>query len=66
MFEFEDDVKKHERCEGCQYKRIVHTNSGFNFYGCYHKPYIGKRVAEIKDCPKKKAGVQNDSLDASN
>lgn len=58
MFEFEDDVKKHERCEGCKYKHIVHTNGGFNFYGCYHRPYTGKWVAEIKDCPKKKAGAE--------
>ena len=55
MFEFEDDVKKHERCEKCEYKHIVHTNGGFNFYGCYHRPYTGKRVAEIKECPKEGA-----------
>lgn len=53
MFDEDDRAKeKRERCRGCEYKRIVHCNGGFNFYGCYHRPYTGKRVAEIKDCPK--------------
>ena len=52
MFEYEDDVKKHERCENCKYRHIIYANGGFKFYGCYHKPYTGKWVAEIKYCPK--------------
>ncbi len=58
MFEFEGDEKRHERCEGCKDRHIVHTNSGFKFYGCYHRPYIGKWVAEIKECPKEKGGAE--------
>lgn len=50
MFE-QDDVKK-QRCEGCKYGKSVHANGGFSFKGCYHRPYNGKWVAEIKDCPK--------------
>jgi Fe-S-cluster-containing hydrogenase component 2 len=53
-FDIEDKflkVKK-ERCDGCKYCKEVHANGGFSFYGCHHKPYRGKWVAEIKDCPK--------------
>ena len=52
----EDDMQreKRARCQGCEYKRMVHANGGFNFYGCYHRPYKGKRVVEIKECPKSK------------
>lgn len=49
-----NEEQERKRCEKCEYKHLVHTNSGFNFYGCYHRPYKGKRVAEIKDCPKGK------------
>jgi len=53
MFDEDDRMhEKKERCRGCEYRHIVHTNGGYNFYGCYHRPYTGKRVAEIKDCPK--------------
>lgn len=45
-------LKRGERCSGCEYRHIVHANGGFNFYGCYCSPYTGKRVSEIKDCPK--------------
>ena len=41
------------RCKPCEHAYVVGTqNSGFMFLGCYHKPYKGKWVAEIKDCPK--------------
>lgn len=50
MFESETVVKP--RCEGCEYRKIVHAQNNYTFYGCYHHPYIGKRVAEIKECPK--------------
>lgn len=39
-------------CAKCKYCRAVHCNGGFSFYGCYYKPYHGKRVTEIKQCPK--------------
>ena len=41
-----------ERCDGCKHCKLVHSNGGFSFYGCRYKPYHGKWVAEIKDCPK--------------
>lgn len=41
------------RCHPCKYARMVFAAPGnFAFLGCYHEPYHGKRVAEIKDCPK--------------
>ena len=57
MFPFIEEEEKPERCKGCEYRHIVHTNGGWDFYGCYHRPYTGKWVAEIKDCPKK-GGVE--------
>ena len=53
FFDFEDKFKKvrKERCDGCKYCKLVRANGGFSFYGCHHKPYRGKWVAEIKDCP---------------
>ena len=46
------------RCKPCESAHIVRANGGFMFLGCYHKPYKGKWVAEIKDCPKEEE-VQN-------
>lgn len=42
------------RCFTCKYCKIVHANSGWMFYGCYHYPYSGKWVVEIEECPKEK------------
>lgn len=50
--QFEDDKSNKQRCKGCKYKRIVHAGGGFSFNGCYHRPYKGKWVANIKECPK--------------
>lgn len=50
MFEPEEYVKG--RCDGCEYRKRVYAQGSYSFYGCYHRPYTGKRVAEIKDCPK--------------
>lgn len=50
MFDPEEVTKS--RCEGCEYRRKVYAQNNYSFYGCYHHPYIGKRVAEIKECPK--------------
>lgn len=41
------------RCKGCTYARAVVATGQWMFLGCYHAPYRGKRVAEIKECPKK-------------
>lgn len=49
LFDFNDEEK--ERCDGCKYCRIVRCNDGFEFYGCYHRPYRGKWVVTIKNCP---------------
>ncbi|MBQ8279510.1 MAG: hypothetical protein IJZ23_06990 [Roseburia sp.] len=57
MFEFEDDIKQKQRCEGCEYVRKVYGTGGWCFIGCYHRPYTGKWVAEIKECPKGKEGA---------
>ena len=41
------------RCTGCEYSDVVRAApTGFMFLGCRHKPYSGKWVAEIKECPK--------------
>ena len=41
------------RCKGCPYADVVRAQTGLMFLGCRHDPYKGKRVAEIKSCPKK-------------
>lgn len=48
------------RCKDCKYAKAVVATGQFRFLGCYHSPYFGKWVAEIKDCPKREvlfAGV---------
>lgn len=40
-----------ERCDGCRDCRIVYATGGWSFRGCYHEPYHGKWVAEIRNCP---------------
>lgn len=40
------------RCNPCEFSKMVIANGGYCFLGCYCPPYKGKRVAEIKDCPK--------------
>lgn len=47
----EEEIIK-QRCEKCAYNRPVYATDQWNFRGCYHKPYEGKWVAEIKRCPK--------------
>jgi hypothetical protein len=42
------------RCKGCPYVDVIRAQTGFMFLGCRHAPYRGKRVAEIKKCPKEK------------
>lgn len=42
-----------EECLKCEYSHSVYANCGMKFLGCGHKPYHGKWVIEIKDCPKK-------------
>ena len=39
------------RCKHCEYCQIVTAVGWWQFAGCFHPPYRGKWVAEIKDCP---------------
>lgn len=48
---FEYDNQSKGRCDGCWDCRTVYANGGWSFRGCYHKPYHGKWVCEIRDCP---------------
>ena len=54
MFESEDEKK--QRCDGCGHRKRVYAQGNYSFNGCYHRPYAGKRVAEIKDCPMEQYG----------
>lgn len=40
------------RCNPCEYAKPVVGTGQWTFLGCYCKPYRGKWVKEIKDCPK--------------
>ena len=40
------------RCNPCEYAKCVVANEQYMFLGCYHEPYHGKAVCEIKYCPK--------------
>ena len=40
------------RCNPCRHAREVETTGQWSFLGCYHPPYHGKWVAEIKECPR--------------
>ena len=47
------------RCKPCDYAKVVVAENDYMFLGCYCNPYNGKRVAEIKECPKEKE-IDND------
>lgn len=47
------------RCHPCKYAKCVNATGGFMFLGCYCEPYHGKRVSEIKNCPKDLKGGAN-------
>ena len=51
-----ENIEKKHRCFECEYRHIVHSLDNHSFYGCYHAPYKGKRVSEIKECPKDNKG----------
>ena len=42
------------RCNPCPYAEEMNGSGGLLFLGCFHKPYNGKWVVEIKDCPKER------------
>lgn len=39
------------RCNPCKYAKAINAGNDWVFLSCWHEPYRGKRVAEIKDCP---------------
>lgn len=47
------DSMPNGRCKPCQYGKVVVAQNEYMFLGCYHRPFTGKRVAEIKQCPLK-------------
>ena len=49
--DFYSDLPK-GRCNPCQHARCVVATGQYMFLGCYHAPYKGKCVSEIKYCPK--------------
>ena len=55
--EFLDGLQK-GRCLRCPHSKPVVANEQWMFLGCYHEPYHGKCVAEIKDCPKQTEEVK--------
>ena len=40
------------RCKNCEFVKAVTASGGMIFLGCFHNPYKGKWVREIKECPK--------------
>ena len=46
-----DEIKSVGRCYMCEFGRMI-SDGAWGFPACYHPPYKGKWVAEIKDCPK--------------
>ena len=49
---FPDETQTNERCENCKYNKRINAQGNWWFNACYCEPYRGKRVTEIKDCPK--------------
>ena len=42
-----------KHCGKCEHaKEVVTAPFNWKFIGCYCKPYRGKRVSEIEQCPK--------------
>lgn len=52
-------LKQKKDCEKCEFGKTVYAQDQFHFIGCYCKPYRGKWVREIKDCPKEKLETSN-------
>ena len=56
---FLSNNKPHGRCNKCEHCKVTGGSGGWSFLGCYCKPYTGKWVAEIKDCPIGKVGAED-------
>ena len=46
------ELKHKKPCDECHDCRVVYANGQWSFLACYHSPYRGKWVREIKTCPK--------------
>lgn len=58
-YERQKDAKEKEiRCKGCEYCRPVYASDSWKFMGCYSRPYNGKWIAEVKECPKNGADMR--------
>lgn len=50
------NIEKHERCKDCEYRKKINAQDDFWLNACYCKPYKGKWIVEIDNCPKAKKG----------
>jgi hypothetical protein len=41
-------------CENCKHCREIEALGGWRFFGCFYRPYRGKWIEEIKECPMSK------------
>ena len=41
----------HNNNKVCKYCRMICAQDGWKFRGCFHHPYKGKFISEIKKCP---------------
>ena len=47
-----EQLERNERCKGCNYCKKVREQNKWWFYGCYCRPYNGKWIIEIENCPR--------------
>lgn len=43
----------YNKCKFCIFSIVIVKWGERKILGCTHEPYQGKRIAEIKECPKK-------------
>lgn len=48
----QESLKKKNRCIKCKYRKTIHAQYEWMFDGCCYKPYRGKWIQEINECPK--------------
>ena len=44
---------RNTRCKKCKHSKVINAQDDWFFRGCYCKPYRGKWVSEIENCPEK-------------
>ena len=47
-----EQLERNERCKGCKYCKRVYAQNDWCFHGCYCRPYTGKWIIEIENCPR--------------